>query len=422
MSETGRARVFSAALLASAVTFSPPAWAQLKFGLENYLSAEHRQPSESTVNPKNSVLKIPSYAAETDLRPEISYQSESTKWLARPRYLFGAREWSEGDPAHSRQIAEGRLNLTDAYVEWRQTETFRTTAGLENYQWGSAELFNASNPLYHLSTVGRSAFFKEKGQALVRFSHDTTTKWNNMLVLNPVSNNEPAWQDEGRFHSGGFLKSELRAQDGAKYFGFLAGRQNDGRQFAGEYAAYAFENGWSVYLDGRHMMGTRRFFPRSTPFGSLSDLETDDSRISTLGVLGARWEGRFDARVEYLHNSEGFARDEFKTSLDAIRDAGLFSLLNLKRLLQPGLEMYGRHYGYASIRIPDLGRKKDISVAARTLASLQDGSALVQGTFEKPLTESTVVLAETSTTLGDRDLEMTLFDRFALLAGLRWTL
>ena len=409
---------------------------ELKLGIEAYFAGQARTWGPSVVNPNNSVLHVPDSSFDSDLRPELKFSNEVTRIVVRPRFVFDSANWTEGAPAVKKQNSEGRLNLTDAYVENRFSDSLRLVTGLEVYQWGPAELYNASNPLFHLSTIGRSAFFKEKGQVLLRLSGDVTlgesggggssggaagNQWSNMLILNPLPNNEPQWQADGQFSAGGFVKSELRSQDGASSLGGLAGTQPDGRRFFGEYGTLAFSSGWSIYLDARHPLGTRRYLPQASISGDLETLQTSD-RLSSLALAGVRWEGRVDARLEYFYNSDGLSAAEFKSSLDTLRALSPNSPVNLARFLQPGLEIYGQHYLYASVRVPDLGHAKDISVSARVLGALQDGSSLLQASFEKPWSDSTVVLLEADATLGGDNQELTMFDRSAAFAGLKWTL
>jgi hypothetical protein len=409
-------------LLLSLSAFAPRAQArEIKFGLETYFAAQARSPANSAINPSNAVLHIPDSAVDADLRPELKYLDDVNKIIIRPRFTFDATTWTEGAPSVKKQNSEGHLNLTDAYLETRFTETAKLNAGLEVYQWGPAELYNASNPLFHLSTIGRSAFFKEKGQMLLRLSLDSSAQWSNMLILNPVSNNEPEWQADGQFNAGGFLKSELRNAGGDSSIGALAGSQPDGRRFFGEYGTYAFASGFSLYADARHPVGTRRYLPLSASGGNLETLQTSD-RLATLALAGLRWEGRVDARVEYFYNSDGLTAAEFKSSLDSLRALSAYIPINLARFLQPGLEIYGQHYLYLSVRVPELGRAKDSSFSARLLTAVQDGSTLAQVSYEKPWNDSVVLLLEGDATFGQENQELTMFDRTAAFTGLKWTL
>ncbi|MEK7357545.1 MAG: hypothetical protein AAB250_13920, partial [Bdellovibrionota bacterium] len=230
-------------LISMGLLYSSSTRAETSLTVEQYFSNRYATLAKSLANPGNTILDKPQNVVEDDIRPELKLTTRSTRWVLRPRFLLQYKYWNEGSKANAGE-EDGSANVTDAYVDVRWSDSFRTLTGLEVYQWGPAELYNASNPLYHLSADGRSAFYKEKGQALVRVSWDATKNWNNMLILNPVSNNEPEWRAEQKFYGNGFLKTELRTKSGQSYVGLLGGTQSDGRKFFGEYLCMTSDIGW----------------------------------------------------------------------------------------------------------------------------------------------------------------------------------
>lgn len=393
-----------------------------KMSLDNYFAIERRTWSASAINPNNSLLKISDYGINADLRLELKAVFDKLKFVLRPRFLASSEIWTDGQPPTQRNVTAGKFNITDAYVDFRASDVSQINVGLEVYQWGPAEFFNPSNPLFHLSTNSRSSFFKEKGLVLTRFMYDLYPQLNIQIILNPTSNNESPWQTETEFQPSGFLKSELGSQDGSSYVGAIAGSQPDGRRFLGEYGAFGFSNGLSLYLDARHCIGSRRFAPQTLSNGTLLNLQSTAEQISSLGIIGVRWEGRVDARIEYFKNTEGLSNDEFRAAIDSVQNFSPYVVTNLSRFIKPGLEMLGQQYLYSSIRIPDLGSQKNVSLSFRFIESLQDQSAMIQVSSEKPLNDGTVGLIEGSCTLGGDNLELTLSDRTAIFAGLRWVL
>lgn len=392
-----------------------------RFILDNYLYGEWLHPEVASANPGNAVLEIPDRQGVADLRPDWSLRSDSTTVVVRPRWIGRLYDISELGATFGG--ADGRWNLMDAYVEYRASENLRTLAGLEVYQWGPAELMNASNPLFHLRTNEHSTFFQEKGKVLVRVTYDQNQNWNHMLILNPVSNNEEPFRAEQQFQSSGFLKSEWRASSGGSYAGLLAGSDSDRLPFIGEYALLGLESGWSFYLDARHTKGNHSYVPVTNEFGYVEmDPLNDDSTLVTQGIGGVRWEGRVDVRVEFFWNSAGLDSAQFHQALQSVRVLSPWLTSNISRFLQPGLELPGRAYSYLSLRIPDLGPKKDVAVALRGIQSLQDGSGLTQVTFEKPVSDSVVTELEADMVYGAGDSELTMTSSYEFVAGVRWTL
>lgn len=402
---------------------------ETRFLLDTYLAGHaHAHDQWSSINPDNQTLRLIDGALSADFRPDLRISTDRLKLVARPRWVLETRTWREGPDEERHEHSEGDFNLTDAYLEWKMAERFRLVTGLEVYQWGPAELVNASNPLFHLKTESRSPYFKEKGVALIRLSADATDHWNIMLIANPISNNEPAFRsdpgmDKEIFFPSGFLKTEITSAGQTSYIGLVGGTQPDSRPFFGEYLNFAMDSGWSFYIDSRHPIGVRHFVPRRTASGFLlMDEQRDDDTIESLALAGLRWEGRVDLRIEYFYNSPGYDTSEFNLALDSITEPGPYLWLNFARFLRPGLEVYGQHVLYLSGRLPDFGKKKDMQFALRAAISLQDGSAFVQSILEKPLSDSIVLNLEADSTLGNMDSEFTLLDRLILIAGVKWTL
>lgn len=395
--------------------------AEQRFIFDNYFYGEFSHPETSSVNPGNSILQIPDREGTADLRPEWMLTTEQWKAVVRPRWVGRWFEWSElGD---SQRSSNGDVNLMDAYVEYKPLDGLKAVAGLEVYQWGPAELMNVSNPLFHLHTNSHSVFFKEKGEALVRLSYDQNENWNHMLIANPISNNEEPYRAEQQFQSSGFLKSEVRNKAGNAYAGALLGSDDDRLPFIGEYGQFGWESGWSVYLDARQTRGNHTFVPQMNGFGYIEmDPKDDNSAIVNQSIVGVRWEGRVDVRAEFYWNSAGYTPDQFQWALSSVRVPTPWLANNLSRFLQPGLELLGRYYSYLSIRIPDLGRKKDVSIAFRNLNSLQDASGFAQFAFDKPLNDALVIELEADLAYGGPDSELTLASSYELVAGLKWTL
>jgi hypothetical protein len=416
--------LFAAALLDQ---FIPAAQAaDYKFSLEDYMDLHVRSHSDSNLNPNNHLFQLEDAGATNDLRPEVKLTTEHTTSVIRPRWIFSRWQWSEAESSY--QKAAGRLDITDAFVEIRVTDSIRSTAGLEDFQWGPAELSNISNPLFHLNTMSRSSFYKEKGVATLRLSLDFTDLWNNMLIINPVSNNEPAFQEGQNFQPSGFIKSEIRSandngsSDGQTYLGVLGGTQPDARKFFGEYFSTRFDSGWSFYLEARHPFGQRRFELQTKSGIKTDQLISNENGMNTLSLAGLRWEGRVDARLEYFYNSDGFNSRDFRDQVDTLKSPSPETPLNYSRFLRPGLELYGQAYAYLSLRIPDLGKSNNLQLALRSLVSLQDGSSIAQISVDKPLNDSFVGLIEAFTSIGGNDQELTLLDRTAIIAGAKWSL
>jgi hypothetical protein len=90
--------------------------------------------------------------------------------------------------------------------------------------------------------------------------------------------------------------------------------------------------------------------------------------------------------MEYIGNTAGWDIDDnvnAKAALDTTRQIQIPDYkTNLQRVLRPGLEYRGRHYGMVSLRVPDALTFKDLTLYGRYMRSLQDYSSSVYGSVE----------------------------------------
>ena len=84
------------ALIAAFILIMPlTASAEFHLALEDYGLIEAADPSQSPLNPGNRVLQIPSLSAQNDLRPDLKFNTERTRWVLRPRWVFSGKTWIE---------------------------------------------------------------------------------------------------------------------------------------------------------------------------------------------------------------------------------------------------------------------------------------------------------------------------------------
>jgi len=81
----------------------------------------------------------------------------------------------------------------------------------------------------------------------------------------------------------------------------------------------------------------------------------------------------------------------------------------------------GQHYGYASLRIPDLFVENN-NVSFRYIQSLMDQSSSVQFAWDKALGEAWTVFAEANYSFGNNSQEFSALERAGGQLGLKWNL
>lgn len=347
-----------------------------------------------------------------DQRAELKWLFNDAKIILRPRIVsYSAPRKTDSD-----------FNITDLFYERPLNDHAFTTVGLQVYQWGPAELLNPTNPFFHFNNQQRTLLYKEKGRALVRLNVNSDAENNFVLAIEPVSNNERHWIAEKKFKPQAALKYERQWANTRHFAGAVTGVSNDADYFIGEYGQYEFAEGATVYADIKQSMNKFFYEPyQQSPFQRFREAERNN-RFSTLGIAGLRYENDIDARVEYIYNSAGYDRDQFKQALMASRELSPYLPENLNRLFASGLELTTKNYIYVSLRKTEPFDIKDLSVFLRSLNSILDHSAVDQVEFDKSVTDWANIFGQASFFRGDTDTEFKLVNDWKASVGVRLVL
>ena len=412
--------MFSAVLF----LFLQVANADLRYSFDSYLSAQKNEVINSSINPYNKVLVLPSEELNLDLRGELKWRTAKSQTLLRPRWVGQVRQSKDQLSDEVIQKEKSNFNLTDAFWEYNWNSVLTTTIGLQVFQWGPAEFLNASNPFFHFNSQQKSLFFKEKGQVLWR-SNVSLNKENNIVVIFlPVSNNESEWIEEDQFQSKALIKYEKSWSGTLNSVGIIAGSEEKKNLFLGEYFNFSFYEGASLYADIKHSQKKINYEPvfNGLSYDMLYINEVSQS-WTNLVVVGLRWESSFDYRIEYIYNSAGFNSTKLKNAIEsASNQISLNYLQNLKRFFRPGLELLGQNYIYSSFRIADPFGSKDLNFYIRDLFSLQDQSNQLQFELDKSFLNSWTAYANQTLSYGDQDSEFRLTNAWSFLLGLKYSL
>ena len=244
-----------------------------------------------------------------------------------------------------------------------------------------------------------------------------------VALLEPVSNNETEWISEEKISAKYALKFEKIFVDSSNYAGLVGGRGEGEVFFIGEYFSYSPSEGFSIYGDLKHSSEKINFEPEYN--GVSYDLAVPQARGSwpVLAVLGGRWEDKYDARIEFIHNSAGFGREDLRAAVSAASNAlNPLYLQNLRRFQRSGLEMLGRNYAYVSIRVADPFESRDFNFYSRWIRSFQDDSFLTQLEIDKSFREDFLFFSNLNLATGDPDSEFRLANSWQFLLGIKWGL
>ncbi len=375
---------------------------------------------DTPVNPANRVLELPQVAGETELRPHLVAEYGATvRVVARPRLLVQATRAAVGGGWRPER-SDASATWTELYAAWRLDDRVAIAYGLQNFQWGPAELISPSNRIFHETGFSRDPLYAVRGKHLARVNVSFAGAWTAVLLAEVAPNGEPAFVAAEPFEPKAQLKVEYAVPRGGGYAGVTGGAAQRSRGWFGEYAELPLWGGLSVHSDVVHTAGRRAWYPVDSGGGDVTWAQTgmESRRLRTLGVGGLRYafEGGVDARLEYVHDDAGWSRRELRLAARAAR-AEVADAARLEAWLAPGFELLGRDLAYASVRVPKLPPGARTEVQVRYLRSLTDGSGAVYATATRDAGDATVLFLSATVTHGAEEGALSRLFRAAAMAG-----
>ena len=426
-SRTSRARracLFGAAALlicsavpadAQDVASDPPAPAAtsplaIRWNVEVIGAGRFVEPASTPINPGNRVLQLPETIGILDVRGNLRVEAGSrVSLILRPR-VSASVEHVTPSATPSNTEGDADAQFTEAYAAWRPLDALALTYGLQNFQWGPAELVSPSNRVFHETGVFRDPLYSVRGKHLVRANVSAGRQWS-LVALAELSHNgagaDEAFQAGIPFSRQALAKLEFADAGGGTYVGATLGVVDGARPWFGEYGMWTISDALAFYLDASHARGSGAWYPATWPVAAPSFERTlrDSDDWKTMAVLGARYTfARGDElRLEYFHQDAGYGDGQMRDAVTTVllaQDREQFT-----RFLAPGLEFLGRDLALVSLRLPDLPPAKRINVQARYLASVTDGSGVVFTTMTLNATDAMVAFVSAAVTHGPTHAE-----------------
>jgi hypothetical protein len=379
-------------------------------------------PRDTALNPDNAIFRIPGLWLQTELRPDGRLGvGPRVTFVARPRlYAWNETSWSDGNSTSRR---EASANWTELFVNWRATDNLQVTYGLQNFQWGPAELLSPSNRIFHEVGLFRDPIYYVRGRHLARVNASVGKAWSLVALGELGDNGEVDFNAGEPFRRQGQVKLEYASPSGGNYVGVTAGAREGSRPWFGEYAAFSLSEGLSAYVDASHTRGGRAWYPVRDGAGAFTFGRKEERNTAwrTLAVAGVRYTFAtgVDARIEYLHQDTGYSDADMTTT--AIAAAGARTPEDLSPYFAPGLEFLGRRLILASVRWPDLPPSKHLVVQGRYLVSATDRSGVAFTTASLDAADRLVIFASVTVTHGRDVAEFSRAVRASLVAGTVWT-
>lgn len=382
-----------------------------------YLNQNH---VDSLYNPDNQVARIPDHTFETDLRPTFNWELDSVhRFKVDPRVITQYTQTEYGDEKHSTDKTKAFMN------EINYQGTFgdhQIALGIQNYQWGPAEMLSPTNPIFRFRFDQRSLFFQQRGRSLVRWNWQVSPDWNLVTMAEVAKNGDDLPKEDQKFTPNGLVKLERALGKSTDYIGFVVGKTPYKENFFGEYFSMMLSDEFSAYVDARHQDGTKNFYPDEDPSKVFLEREKSGG-IKTLANAGIRYEGRVDVRFEYIYNGVGLDKDDWKKTQTSLTTLSPELGENFKRYFNGGRDFLQRqHYGYASLRAPDLGDKNQYTMFLRYFQNIEDSSYFTQIQMDRVTAESFNIYLEGSLYGGSKKTEFGSLLRHEISAGFRYSL
>ncbi len=332
--------------------------------------------SEQT-NPDNQVYQLPHTIVSTELRPELkgSYGSR-VRTVLRPRLVLEESFRQGTMPDYEQRANKNKIFVNEAHITIDHSPALQSTTGLQNFQWGPAELASPSNPLFRELGLDKSYSYETRGKALVRINYSPHPQFSVITIVEPVQNGEerPAW--DRHFQQRGLIKTELSDSTQTNYLGLVVtASRNDRAQF-GAYAHYELFIGFSSYMDFSSRQGSAVYFANFDEQGaSFRQNRQQLTRWETSLVAGLRYvaENGWDYRLEAMRDDNAWTLDDRLSARSVLALAP--TRANLQLYLQPGSLLPGQKFIYSSLRIPNWGPRDSLSLSLRTLHSEADHTA-----------------------------------------------
>lgn len=374
---------------------------------------------DSDYNPDNQVAKVPDNTFETDLRPTFNWELDQHRFKIDPRIITQVTEAEYQGKAHSTDKTEAFLNEINYQGNFGDHQI---ALGIQNYQWGPAEMLSPTNPIFRFQFEQRSLFFQQRGRNLVRWNWQITPEWNLVSMVEVTKNGSELPKEDQKFQPNGVVKLERALSKSSDYFGVVAGKTPYRESFVGEYFAMNFTDEFSAYFDARHQHGSKNFYPTSNALEEFDERE-EDGGIKTLANFGLRHEARVDFRLEYIYNGVGLDETDWKRARNALVTLGPNLRENFKRFYRGGRDdLQRQHYGYASLRVPDIGAKNEYTLFLRHFHSIADSSSSTQFQMDRVTAESFNLYLEASLFNGSKTSEFGSLLRHEISAGFRYSL
>jgi hypothetical protein len=415
-----------------------------------------QDPAESTQNPNNDPVGLPTYVGNLEIRPDFRLTTSYLDMAVKPRGIVDYRYWKEG-----MREGEGEWNddwyINEWFVRLKAWDRIFLSYGRENLQWGPSFLYSPSNPFFYDN--GRSNPYMEiQGMDFARLVVVPHTYWTTSFIANT---------DQGRnslISTDPFKETYAVKIDytGNQNYASLIVSQKDDKGTVGYFGGWTLTDALLLYSEGSMRQGSDALYP--TPkkpsiiqsfleavipagssvrpfvdrYTSLQEAEMqkkrrDDSNIYPVILVGGAYTFTDSSTLtlEYMHNSPGYNEDEadlYYTLRDraayAYVDMGAFPALSgaytLYQTGYTGLRFLRKNYTMLQYYKGNIFNKLDTTF--RWTQNIDDGSAQFLGLMSYSLGDRFELFSSGVLNAGKEESEFGTFINYQVMLGLKFSM
>jgi hypothetical protein len=337
------------------------------------LSGDGRGVADSSANPGNRILGLPSRMLGGEGRLEAKANASIFDLTLRPRASFFFEHISS-DNHH-----QGDLFFQEAIVRASPADWLNVSAGRIQFGWGPSESVSPTNWFAPEIQWQPSPYYEQLGVYRGQWNFSWGQGFS-FLVLHEFPSLRDHWSSGSApqrepFRYRWLGKAEWNWNNTNEVLGFVGGQNNgpEGRTGRlGGYGSWTINDAWQVYYDSIW----RQVAPQSNDW-------------KPFGVAGARYTfpGGAEVRLEGIHNGAGQDKpglDRNRALLSRLPDSVLATLNG-----QRDATLLTRDYVYGAFRWSNPAFLETLlnnpSFAVRALESLTESSGSLLGSFETGL-------------------------------------
>lgn len=370
-----------------------------------------------------SPLAMPKQNVGLLLQENFRTQKNNIQWIFRPSVEVKQESYSLYPETGTKNRIKLDARINELFLQKDLNSSWIVAVGLQNYQWGPAELMSPSNPIFHLATDSQDSTYQARGHTMLRLNYSPDGDWSFVSLFEFARNEEKDFIAGQDFSPKGLIKAEYRLPTATDYLGVSIGNEQMHDPFIGEYGNFTFDETFSVYFDIKHTAISRRYFPH-TDYGQVPrmNLYTYHGSVYMLGVVGFRVEMEdFDFRWEEISNELGFSSSEIEQIGLSMSPLSPTAEQNQERFLYSGRELISKNYSYLSLRFPNLIRWLDSALSARVIQSHRDETGQATLNWEGTWRDNWTFFTNAQAAYGKKDGEMTLLYKGKLNTGIKYT-